>query len=98
MISDVLAKAVTDLRAYLGPEFKQTYTEVQRQRVEKVVDEMEAIRKELDAPVDSPFLKAQQTAHMEGGMKSMAGEEEPKPPIVVSSKEVADIVDRAMRK
>jgi hypothetical protein len=96
-ISDVLASAVRDLRAHLTiTGVEQTYTQTQMQRVEKVVEEMEAIRKELDAPVDPALLESQRTTTIEGGMDALLGKPEPEP--VVFSKEAADLADRATRK
>jgi hypothetical protein len=56
VISDVLADAVTEIRAYLtNPVYAKCYDDPDfRRRLEHVLGMMDAIRGELDAPPDWP--------------------------------------------
>lgn len=54
MISDVFHDAIRGTRAYLDePAYNRVYTGRMRQRIERLVAEMEAIQRELDTPSSS---------------------------------------------
>ncbi len=54
MISDTLSSTATEIRIYLF-RYPQAYVEGTRQRLEKLVDEMDSIRRTLDM---APGLQA----------------------------------------